>query len=139
MSSSTTQIKKSKTSVPANGDAKKDALAQDDASQDNFHRELTKRIRNKVKKLDKIADVEKRVKSKEIQPNEEQRTMISSKPQVEAEIADLKSYLDLYASTKKDGESQQRDVIKSHKKELASAKKAVVTTVANMITMHSMI
>lgn len=138
MSSSTTQIKKSKTSAAQNGEAKKEVVVEDGQT-DAFHRELTKKIRNKVKKLDKIADVEKRVKAKEIVPNDEQRTMIAGKPAVEAEIADLKGYLDLYASSKKEGETKERDIQKSHKKELTQAKKAVVTTIANMITMHSMI
>jgi hypothetical protein len=82
MSSSTTQQKKSKVQASANGDAKSESVNQEDVCLDVFHRELTKKIRNKIKKLDKISDVEKKVKSKEIDANEEQRIMIASKPAI---------------------------------------------------------
>ena len=97
MSSSTTQQKKSKVPASANGDVKSEIVNQDDICLDVFHRELTKKIRNKIKKMDKISDVEKKVKSKEIDPNEEQRIMISSKPLIQAEVDDLNGYLALYA------------------------------------------
>jgi hypothetical protein len=40
-------------------------------SEDPFERELQKRIRNQTKKLDNIAELEKKVKKKEIKPNED--------------------------------------------------------------------
>lgn len=86
MSSSTTQ------KVQPNG-------AEAEAQLSKFHNEMTKKIRNKQKKLDRIIDLEKKVKKKEISPNEEQLEKIQSRPSVEAEIAEVKSYLDMYIST----------------------------------------
>ena len=63
MSSSTTQ---NKPSAAANGLATSDEV-------NNFQRELQKKIRNKQKKLEKINELETKVKSKEIQANDEQK------------------------------------------------------------------
>jgi hypothetical protein len=38
---------------------------------DPFERELQKKIRNRVKKLEKISEIEKKVKAKEIEPNQD--------------------------------------------------------------------
>ena len=93
-----------------------------------------------MKKLDKIVDIEKKIKKEAgFKPNEEQLQKIASKESVEAEIAEIKGYLWMYSSTKSNTESIERELKKQHKKELAQAKKAAVTTIANMITMHSMI
>jgi hypothetical protein len=40
-------------------------------SADPFERELQKKIRNRAKKLEKIVELEKKIKKKEIVPNEE--------------------------------------------------------------------
>ena len=84
MSSSTTQQKKS----AGNGHVEGEVNA--------FARELQKKIRNKQKKLENIVTLEQKVKSKEIVANEEQKNKIASKASIEAEIAEVKSYLDLY-------------------------------------------
>ena len=53
-----------------------------------------------MKKLDKIKEIEVKMKEGDIQPNEEQKQKIASKLQVVAEIAEIKSYLDLYNANK---------------------------------------
>jgi hypothetical protein len=58
-------------------------------SNDPFEREIQKKIRNRTKKLEKIAELEKKIKKKEIVPNEEQLEKISSKAAVKAEIDEL--------------------------------------------------
>lgn len=65
-------------------------------SSDPFEKELLKRIRNKNKKLEKIVELEKKVKKREIVANEEQLEKIGSKMGVEGEIAEIQAYLDLY-------------------------------------------
>jgi hypothetical protein len=46
---------------------------------EGFLGQMEKRLRNKKKRLEKIAHTEKRVKSKEIQLNDEQRDMLAGK------------------------------------------------------------
>lgn len=79
------------------------------------------------------------MKEGDIQPNEEQKQKIASKLQVVAEIAEIKSYLDLYNANKQDRDAIEKDLKKQHAKELAQVRKSTVTKIANMITMHSMI
>ena len=91
MSDSTTQQMKSN-KVAANGapsDATLDMLSP-------FEREMQKKIRNKVKKLEKIQELETKIKRKEIIANEEQLGKVAGKAAVKAEIDDVKSYLTLF-------------------------------------------
>ena len=91
MSDSTTQQMKSN-KVAANGapsDAALDLLSP-------FEREMQKKIRNKVKKLEKIQELETKIKRKEIIANEEQLGKVAGKDAVQAEIDDVKSYLTLF-------------------------------------------
>ena len=64
-----------------------------------FEKELLKKIRNKTKKIENIKQLEKKIKTENIKPNEEQVEKIASRAIVEAEIAEIKSYLDLYTQT----------------------------------------
>jgi predicted nucleic acid-binding Zn-ribbon protein len=82
MSSSTTQPK-------SNGAAQADNV-------DAYQRELQKKIRNKQKKLSQITDLEKKIKSKEIEPKEEQMSKIRSKAGLESEIEEIQQYQTLY-------------------------------------------
>lgn len=50
---------------------------------------VTKRLRNKKKKLEKIITTESKIASKEIQPTAEQKKMVSSKAKVESQIKEL--------------------------------------------------
>ena len=65
-------------------------------NQSAFERELVKKIRNKTKKIETIKALESKIKAEGIKPNEEQLSKIASRVQSEAEIAEIKSYLDLY-------------------------------------------
>jgi len=128
MSSSTTQQKKN----ASNG------ANDQDANVNLFARELQKKIRNKQKKIEKIVELEQKVKSKEIVANAEQKQKIASKPDVEAEIAEVKGYLDLFVISQAENAAADNKQKKQHTKELANAKKSTVTAIANMITMHTM-
>jgi hypothetical protein len=57
---------------------------------------IYKKLRNKKKKLDKIAQTEQKVKSKEIIPNAEQTEMINSKDAIKEEMKDLESIIAMY-------------------------------------------
>ena len=57
---------------------------------------IYKKLRNKNKKLDKIKETEKKVKSGEIKPNQEQLEMISSKALLLEEMKDLQGIINLY-------------------------------------------
>ena len=52
---------------------------------DPFVNIIYKKLRNKKKKLDKIAQTEQKVKSKEIIPNAEQTEMLNSKGAIKEE------------------------------------------------------
>lgn len=89
MSDSTAQQKKS---APAENGVSDSVMSA-------FEREMQKKIRNKLKKLEKIQELEVKVKRKEIVPNEEQLEKLASKGSVQAEIDDVKGYLTLYTSS----------------------------------------
>jgi len=129
MSSSTTQKKDQQNGAP---NAEAEGLVS------SFQRELLKKIRNKQKKLERIIDLEKKVKKKEIVANEEQQEKIQSKVTIEAEITEVKSYLDIYQSSQNEQAEQEKKIAKQHAKEVANARKATVTSIANMITMTSL-
>lgn len=131
MSSSTTQKK-----VQENGSPE---MVDENQNISSFQRELQKKIRNKQKKLDRILDLEKKVKKKEIIANEEQLEKIQSKTVIEAEIAEVKSYLDLYAASQNEQVESDKKLQKQHAKEISNARKATVTVIANMITMTSLL
>ena len=57
---------------------------------------IYKKLRNKNKKLDKIKETEKKVKTGEIKPNQEQLEMISSKTLLLEEMKDLQGIINLY-------------------------------------------
>lgn len=50
---------------------------------------VTKKLRNKKKKLEKIVQTENKIVSKEIKPTQEQQSMVDSKPKVEGQIKEL--------------------------------------------------
>lgn len=113
-----------------------------EAASDNltsFQRELQKKIRNKQKKINLIVDLEKKIKKKEIVANEEQLEKIQSKPALEAEIAEVKSYLDLYNASLAEQVEEEKKLQKQRAKDVANARKAVVTTVANMIAVTTLL
>jgi hypothetical protein len=70
--------------------------AELDNQEEGFFKELEKRIRNKKKKLDKIAQTEKKVKSKEVKLNEEQRGMLEGKEVLLQQLAEAEGILKLY-------------------------------------------
>lgn len=105
---------------------------------DAFQKELQKKIRNKQKKIETINQLEQKIKSKEIVANEEQLSKLASRTQSEAEIAEVNTYLDLYMKSQNEHKESAKKIAKQHARELAAAKKSVVTTVANMITMNLM-
>lgn len=64
-----------------------------------FALKMLKLMRNKKKKLEKINETEKKVKRKEIEPNQEQLDMINSKPAQEQMQKEYESILALYKET----------------------------------------
>jgi len=104
-----------------------------------FQRELQKKIRNKQKKLDQINELEQKIKAKVITAKEEQLSKIAAKSAIEAEIAEVKTYLDLYNSTLTESLEKEKKQLKQHQREMNQAKKATVTAVANMMTMHTFV
>lgn len=103
-------------------------------SNDPFERELQKKIRNKNKKLDKIHELEKKVKKKEIVANDEQKEKIESKQGLVAEIAEVQAYLDLFKLSQKQTEQAAKETKKAHHKEIQQSKQQAVTAVADMLT-----
>lgn len=57
---------------------------------------LYKRLRNSQKKLTKIDEVEQKIKSKEIQPTQDQIEMVQRKPTIKAEMDEVLGYLNIY-------------------------------------------
>jgi len=99
---------------------------------------MQKKIRNKTKKLQKVEELEMKVKKKEIVPNEEQKEKIASKDSIIAEINEVKSYLDVYEKSRKEDVQKQKEISKAHANELRNAKAGAVRTVANMIAIISL-
>jgi len=90
MSDSTTQQKKGK--AGAGGD--KGRVEEDAGEKHPFERELYKKIRNNEKKLKDIKELEERVRSKEINANEEQKKKIARRETIEREIGEMNHYLE---------------------------------------------
>lgn len=116
----------------------KATLNQEANENDPFIKELTKKIRNKQKKVDQIKQLEDKVKAKEIDANEEQRGKIASKPAVVAEIAEIKIYLDLYKSSIASKGNIEKELAKQHQKELQQAKTSAVRNLSNIVTIFTM-
>ena len=87
MSESAQAIKKQKK------DTKIDQWAE---TKDPFVNQLYKRLRNNAKKINKINEVEQKIRAKEIQPNQEQLEMVSRKPKIKAEMDEVLDYLKVY-------------------------------------------
>ena len=84
MSDSTTQqVKKSK------ADLAQQKVEDKEENQSPFEKEMHKKIRNKMKKLSLIQELESKIKKKEIIANEEQNNKIANKKAVEDEIAEV--------------------------------------------------
>ena len=105
---------------------------------DAFQKELQKKIRNKQKKLENIAQLEQKIKAKEIKPNEEQLQKVASKASIQSEIDEVTQYLTLYKVNQTETIESQKKIAKQHAKEVEKARKGVITTVANMISMKLM-
>ena len=65
-------------------------------TKDPYVNQLYKRLRNNQKKINKINEVEQKIKAKEIQPNQEQLDMVSRKDKVKAEMDEVLGYLKIY-------------------------------------------
>mmetsp|Transcript_15883 Transcript_15883/g.24460 ORF Transcript_15883/g.24460 Transcript_15883/m.24460 type:complete len:180 (-) Transcript_15883:1059-1598(-) len=103
-----------------------------------FEVELQKKIRNKTKKLQQIAELEGKIKSKEIKANDAQLEKIATKVIVEGEIAEIKSYLDLHLKSKKEESQSQKENVKAAAKEVQAGKDAVVASIANVMSLISL-
>ena len=91
-----------------------------------------------MKKLEKIQELETKIKRSEIQPNEEQLGKLAGKAAVQAEIDDVKSYLTLYNNSQQGNAESEAAMKKQHAKELYKSKEGAVRCVANMIVMHTL-
>ena len=65
-------------------------------TKDPYVNQLYKKLRNIAKKLNKIEDVEKKIKNQEIQAIPEQIDMVQRKDKVKAEMDEVLGYLQLY-------------------------------------------
>lgn len=65
-------------------------------TKDPFVNQLYKKLRNGQKKLTKIDEVEQKIKSKEIQPTQEQLEMVQRKDKIKAEMDEVIGYLNIY-------------------------------------------
>lgn len=65
-------------------------------TKDSYVNALYKKLRNSQKKLTKIDEVEQKVRSKEIQPTQDQIDMIQRKASIKAEMEEVLGYLNLY-------------------------------------------
>jgi hypothetical protein len=65
-------------------------------TEDPFLKEMQKRLRNKMKKMEKIAQCEKKIKNKEIVPDEDQRGMLEGKDQLVQQITEAEGIIKLY-------------------------------------------
>ena len=65
-------------------------------TKDPFVNQLYKRLRGNQKKMNKIKEVEQKIKAKEIIPNQEQLEMVQRKDKVKAEMDEVLGYLSLY-------------------------------------------
>lgn len=63
---------------------------------DAFVNKLYKKLRNGQKKLNDIAEVEKKIKTKEIQPTPELLEKVQRKDKIKAEMDEVLGYLELY-------------------------------------------
>lgn len=57
---------------------------------------IYKKLRNKNKKLEKIKETEKKIKSGEIKPNQEQLDMITSRAGLNEEMKELQGIITMY-------------------------------------------
>jgi hypothetical protein len=65
-------------------------------TKDPYVNQLYKKLRNNQKKMTKIAEVEQKIKAKEIQPTQDQLDMLQRKDKIKAEMDEVLGYLKLY-------------------------------------------
>ena len=65
-------------------------------TKDPYVNALYKKLRNNQKKITKIDEVESKIKSKEIQPTQDQIDMVQRKPTIKAEMDEVLGYLNIY-------------------------------------------
>jgi hypothetical protein len=65
-------------------------------TKDPYVNKLYKKLRNGQKKLNDIEDVEKKIKTKEIQPTQELLEKVQRKDKIKAEMDEVLGYLELY-------------------------------------------
>jgi hypothetical protein len=82
--------------VSAVSKKQKKVIEQWAETKDPFVNALYKRLRNGQKKLTKIEDVESKIRSKEIQPTQEQIDMVQRKGTIKAEMDEVLGYLNIY-------------------------------------------
>ena len=75
-----------------------------------------------MKKLEKIQELETKIKRKEIVANQEQLGKVAGKAAVQAEIDDVRSYLTIYNESQKESNSSESALKKQHAKELYKSK-----------------
>jgi hypothetical protein len=82
--------------VSAVSKKQKKVIEQWAETKDAFVNALYKKLRNSQKKLTKIEEVEAKIKSKEIQPTQEQIDMVQRKGAIKAEMDEVLGYLNIY-------------------------------------------
>ena len=82
--------------VSAVSKKQKKVIEQWAETKDAFVNALYKKLRNSQKKLTKIDEVEQKIRSKEIQPTQDQLDMIQRKAAIKAEMDEVLGYLNLY-------------------------------------------
>lgn len=124
---------KASTTQPKNNQKEETKILSSEGSSNltPFEVEITKKIRNKEKKLREIIELRDKAKSKDFKPTDQQKEKIAARSEVEEEIKGFKTQLSNFQSSTK-------EMKKHHQQELNKAKDQAVTTIANMMTLHTL-
>ena len=71
--------------------------------------------------------------------NEDQKSKIAAKPGVNTQIIEITYYLELFKTSQKETLAAEKKLAIKHEKELQAAKLASVRSVANMITLSTIL
>ena len=74
-------------------------MEQWSTADDLFVKTTYRKLKNKQKKLQKIEELEKKVRKGETKPDEQQKQMLDSKASLVEEMKDIESYILLYVKS----------------------------------------
>lgn len=124
-------MKASTTQPKSNQKEETKILSSENSNMTPFEVEITKKIRNKEKKLREINDLRDKAKAKDFKPTDQQKEKIAARQEVEEEIKGFKTQLSNFTSSTK-------EMKKHHQQELNKAKDQAVATVVNILTLATL-